>query len=214
MLANVYLHFALDLWFEKVVKAHCKGDALMIRYADDFGCAFRYRKDARKFFKILPKRLERFSLSVASEKTRLTRFSRFHPGMRGRIIFLGFETYWTNGQQGKVRVMQHTARKKSHGVCRRIKDWIKANRHLKGRGFITALNRRLRGHYNYYSVVGNSRSLWRFFNWAVQCACKWLNRRGGKRRSFTWKVFSAAIERLGIARPKLPVSTKRHRVFS
>ncbi len=214
VLANVYLHFALDLWFEKVVKAHCKGDAMIIRYADDFVCAFQYRKDAIKFFKVLPKRLGKFDLSVAPEKTALMRFSRFHPSRRRRIIFLGFETYWTKDSKGMVRVMQRTARKKLQGACRRIKDWIKENRHLKGIKFIRALNRRLRGHYNYYSVVGNLRSLWRFYSWAVECAFKWLNRRGGKRKSFTWKAFSRAIERLGLVKPKLPVATKRHRVFS
>ncbi len=214
VLANVYLHFALDLWFEKVVKAHCKGDVLIMRYADDFVCAFQYRKDAIKFFKVLPKRLAKFDLSVAPEKTRMMRFSRFHPSRRKRIIFLGFETYWTKDQKGMPRVMQRTARKKLQGACRRIKDWIKGNRHLKGIKFITALNRRLRGHYNYYSVVGNLRSLWVFYGWAVKCAFKWLNRRGGKRKSFTWPAFNRAIERLGLARPKLPLGTKRHRVFS
>ncbi len=190
ILANIYLHFALDLWFEKVVKSHCNGDALIIRYADDFVCAFRYRRDARRFFKVLPKRLGKFKLSVAPEKTGLMRFSRFHPGISRRIIFLGFETYWTIDLKGMARVMQRTARKKLQGACRRIKDWIKENRHLKGIKFITALNRKLRGHYNYYSVVGNLRSLWRFYSWAIECAFKWLNRRGGKRKSFTWKAFS------------------------
>jgi RNA-directed DNA polymerase len=214
VLANIYLHFALDLWFEKVAKAHCKGDALIMRYADDFVCAFQYHKDAIEFFKTLPERLVKFDLSVAPEKTGLMRFSRFHPSRSRRIIFLGFETYWSKDLKGVVRVMQRTARKKLHGACKRIKDWIKENRHLKGIKFITALNRRLRGHYNYYSVVGNFRSLWRYYGWAVQCAFKWLNRRGGKRKSFTWKAFSRAIERLGLVKPKLPVATKRHRVFS
>ena len=214
VLANVYLHFALDLWFEKVVKTHCQGDVLIMRYADDFVCGFQYRKDAIKFFKVLPKRLAKFGLSVAPEKTGMMRFSRFHPSRRRRIIFLGFETYWTKDQKGLPRVMQRTACKKLRGACKRIKDWIKGNRHLKGLKFITALNRRLRGHYNYYSVVGNLRSLWVFYGWAVKCAFKWLNRRGGKRNSFTWTAFSRAIERLGLARPKLPLATKRHRVFS
>jgi len=214
VLANIYLHFALDLWFEKKVKAHCKGAAMIIRYADDFVCAFQYRKDAIKFYKVLPKRLDKFELSVAPEKTGWMRFSRFHPSRRRRIIFLGFETYWGKDQKGMARVMQRTARKKLQGACRRIKDWIKRHRHLKGIKFITALNRRLRGHYNYYSVVGNSRSLWRFYSWAVECAFKWLNRRGGKRKSFTWKAFAIAIKRLGLAKPKLPVATKRCRVFS
>ena len=214
VLANIYLHFALDLWFKKVVRAYCQGAALIIRYADDFVCAFQYRKDAIKFFRALPKRLAKFDLSVAPEKTGMMRFSRFHPSRRRRIVFLGFETYWSKDLKGMPRVMQRTARKKLLSACRRIKDWIKKNRHLKGIKFITALNRRLRGHYNYYSVVGNFRSLWVFYGWAIQCAFKWLNRRGGKRKSFTWKAFSIAIERLGLAKPILPVSTKRNQVFS
>ena len=170
--------------------------------------------NAIKFFKVLPKRLGKFDLSVAPEKTGLIKFSRFHLSRRRRIIFLGFETFWAKDQKGMPRVMQRTARKKLQGACSRIKDWIKQNRHLKGIKFITALNRRLRGHYNYYSVVGNFRSLWKFYGWAVKCAFKWLNRRGGKRKSFTWKIFLKAIERLGIAKPKLPIATKRHRVFT
>ncbi len=150
VLANVYLHYALDLWFEKVVKAHCQGEALLIRYADDFVCAFQYREEAEKFFKVLAKRLNKFGLAVAPEKSGLMRFSRFHPSRSRRIEFLGFEMYWTHDQKGKVRVMQRTARKRLQGACRRIKDWIKQNRHLNGIKFIKALNRRLRGHYNWY----------------------------------------------------------------
>ena len=202
VLANVYLHFTLDLWFEKVVKAHCKGDALLLRYADDFVCAFQYRSDARRFFDVLPKRLAKFGLSVAPEKTQLMRFSRFHPSRSRRIVFLGFETYWSHDQNGLVRVTQRTARKKLQSASWSIKGWIKQNRHLKGIEFITALNRRLIGHYNYYSVVGNARSLWRFYGWAVKCAFKWLNRRGGKKRSFGWKVFLSAIERVGACKAK------------
>jgi group II intron reverse transcriptase/maturase len=214
VLANVYLHFALDLWFEKIVKAHCDGDAMIIRYADDFVCAFQYHRDAVKFFRVLPKRLGKFCLSVTPEKTGMMRFSRFHPSRRKCIIFLGFETRWVQDKKGLARVMQRTARKKLQGACRRIKDWIKKNRHLKGMSYIKALNRRLRGHYNYYSVVGNLKSLRRFYNWAVECSFKWLNRRGGKRKSFSWKDFSRAIKRLGLAKPKLPLPTKRHQVFS
>jgi len=214
VLANIYLHYVLDLWFEKIVKADCRGDAMVLRYADDFVCAFQYREEAQGFFRVLPERLKKFNLSVAPEKTRVVRFSRFHPGMRRRFVFLGFETYWTADQQGNVRVMQRTARKRLQSACRRIKEWIKENRHLKGSYFITALNRRLRGHYNYYNVCGNVSSLWRFYGWAVKCSYKWLNRRGGKRKTFTWPVFNKAIERLGIAKPEMIIFKREHRVFT
>lgn len=109
--------------------------------------------------------------------------------------------------------MQDTAFKIFTG-CRRIKEWIRENRHLKRAEFIKALNRKLQEHYNYYNVPGNLESLWRFYRWAVECSFKWLNRRGGKRKSFSWKVFANAIERLRIAKPKLEMVNRRHRVFA
>src|SRR5207244_13614248 len=90
ILANVYLHYVLDLWFEKVVKPRCEGEALLCRYADDWVCAFRYREDAERLYRVLPKRLEKFNLEVAPEKTRQLRFSRFHPSMHRRVTFLVF----------------------------------------------------------------------------------------------------------------------------
>ena len=163
---------------------------------------------------MLPKRLEKFGLEVASDKTRLLRFSRFHPRMKRRFTFLGFELYWFEDRQGVPRVMRRTAPKKLQACCRRIKEWIRSNRHLKGRQFVVALNRRLRGHYNYYGLRGNSRSLSRFFYWATICSFKWLNRRGGKRRSFTWKAFTRALKRLGIAYPRITEQKRRHVVFA
>ena len=180
VLANIYLHFGLDLWFLKRVKAHGRGESFILRYADDFICAFRYCEDAERFYGELPNRLDKFNLSIAPEKTNMIRFSRFHPGIDRQIIFLGFETYWMKDSDGTVKVKQRTSRKKLQGACNRIKEWIKTNRHLKGADFIKALNRKLQGHYNYYNVPGNLKSQWRFYNWAVDCAFKWLNRRGGK----------------------------------
>ena len=214
MLANLYLHHVLDLWFDRVVRSKCRGEVLLCRYADDFVCAFRYEGDAREFFEALPKRLAKFGLAVAEEKTRIVRFSRFHPSLKRRVSFLGFELYWFRDRQGKPRVNRRTARKKLQGACRAIKEWIKANRDLSGKEFIRGLNRRLVGHYNYFGLRGNSRSLWRFYQWAVECAFKWLNRRGGKRASFTWAVFHRALQKLGIAKPRITEPSCVHRVFA
>lgn len=213
VLANVYLHYALDLWFTKVVKPRCRGEAMLCRYADDWVCAFRFRDDAERFYRVLPERLEKFNLEVAPDKTRLLRFSRFHPSKKRRFTFLGFEFYWVPDRQGVPRVKRRTARKKLQAACRRIKEWIKLNRHLPGREFFRRLNARLRGHYNYYGLRGNSHSLKRFFDWAMQCAFKWLNRRGGKRKSYTWKLFNQILDRVKIARPRI-TEVKRRRVFA
>jgi group II intron reverse transcriptase/maturase len=209
VVANAYLHYVLDLWFEKVVKPRCTGEALLCRYADDWVCAFRFREDAERFYRVLPKRLEKFNLRLAPDKTRLLRFSRFHPSMRRRFTFLGFEFFWKEDRKGTPRVMRRTARKRLQGACRRIKEWIQSSRHLLARDFFDGLNRRLRGHYNYYGVHGNSRSLYRFFDWAKQCTFKWLNRRGGKRRSFTWGRFTQLLELVQIAKPRITELSRR-----
>lgn len=212
VLANVYLHYALDLWFEKVVKPHCRGEALMCRYADDWICAFRYRDDAERFDRVLAKRLGKFGLVLAPEKTRLLRFSRFHPSRRRRLTFLGFEFYWFEDRQGVARVMRRTAPKKLQAACRRIKIWIKGNRHLPGREFFRRLNAWLRGHYNYYGLRGNYRSLKRFYDWGIECTFKWLNRRGGKRRSFNWTSFIQALDRMKVMRPCITEVKRRRKV--
>ena len=213
VLANVYLHYALDLWFERRVKPGCRGEALISRYADDFVCAFRFREDAERFYKMLPDRLSKFKLEVAPEKTRVLRFSRFHPTRRRRFTFLGFEFYWEADREGVVRVKRRTARKKLQGACRRIKEWIRENRHLPGKEFFRRLNARLRGHYNYYGVRGNSLSLYRFFKWAMECTFKWLNRRGGKRKSFNRRRFYEILELVNIAKPLIRKDNRR-RVFA
>lgn len=213
VLANIYLHYALDLWFERKVKRHCRGEAIVSRYADDFVCAFRYQDDAERFYRVLPKRLEKFRLEVAPDKTRRLRFSRFHPSHKRRFTFLGFEFFWARDRQGVSRVKRRTAPKKLQGACRRIKEWIVESRHEPGRAFFRGLNRRLRGHYNYYGLRGNSDALYRFYSWTITCTFKWLNRRGGKRSSFTWESFTDMLERVGIAKPRITEVAKR-RVFA
>ena len=209
VLANVYLHFALDLWFEKVVKPQCDGDAMICRCADDWVCAFQLRDDAKRFYRELPHRLAKFHLETAPEKTNLLRFSRFHPGMERRFTFLGFEFFWIRDRQREPRVKRRTARKKLQGACRRIKAWIKSNRHLPGGEFFKGLNKRLVGHYNYYGVRGNHLSLKYFFEVAREYTFKWLNRRGGKRQSYGWQQFDQLLDRVKIAWPRITEFPRR-----
>jgi RNA-directed DNA polymerase len=213
VLANAYLPYAVDLWCAKVVKAHGRGAALLCRYADDWGCAFRYPDDAERFYRVLPKRWEKCNLQVAPEKTRLRRFSRFHPSRQRRCTLLGCEFFWRPDRHGVPRVTRRTARKKRQAACRRIKEWIKQHRHLPGREFFQRLNARLRGHYKYYGVRGNTRSLYRFFNWAMDCTFTWRNRRGGKRKSFTWEQCTQVLDRVKRARPG-STEVKRRRVYA
>ncbi|MCP5087648.1 MAG: group II intron reverse transcriptase/maturase [Rhodobacteraceae bacterium] len=214
ILVNVYLHYALDLWFERIVKPRCSGQAILIRYADDYVCAFQYRNDAHRFYRVMPQRLEKFGLQVAPEKTRILRFSRFHPGLRRRFAFLGFELYWNRDRRGDLRVMKRTARKKMQQAKQRMKRWIRANRHLPGRQFIKELNRKLVGHYNYFGLRSNEKALGSYFTFTIRCAFKWLNRRGGKRRSFNWAEFKIALKKLGVALPRIVEKQRQHVVFA
>jgi len=205
----VYLHYALDIGFEKVVKPHCRGEALLCRYADDWVYAFRLQEDAERFVRVLPTRLGKFHLQVAPEQTHLHRFSRLHPSQKRRVTFLGFECFWMPERHGVPRVMWRTARKKLQAACQRLTAWIKQHRHLPGRAFFQRLHARLRGHYNYYGVRGNSHSLHRFFHWAMDCTFEWLNRRGGKRRSYTWEQFTRVLDRVKRARPRITEVPRR-----
>jgi group II intron reverse transcriptase/maturase len=213
VLANVYLHHVLDLWFDRVVKPRCKGEAWMIRYADDYVCAFQYKSDAKRFYRAMPKRLEKFNLEVALEKTALKRMSRFKPGLSSRIEFLSLELYWDRDWSGELRVMKRTAPKRLQAAKRKIKGWIKANRHLRGRQFIVGLNRRLVGHYNYFGLHSNQKALKSFYDTAITSAFKWLNRRGGKKSSFNWSQFKVALKRLGVAEPVITEKQRECAIF-
>jgi len=158
VLAQASLPEAMDLWCAKVVKAHGRGDALLCRDADDWGCAFRYQDDAERFYRVLPKRVEKCKRQVAPEKTRLLRVRRLHPGRQRRVTFRGFELFGMADRHGVPRVKRRTARKKLQAACRRIKEGIKQHRHLPGPGCFQRLNARVRGHYNSYGVRGNSRA--------------------------------------------------------
>ncbi len=213
ILSNLYLHTVLDRWFQRVVKPRLKGRAIICRYADDWVCAFQYRNDARRFFSVLPKRLGRFGLEVEPTKTKILRFSRFHPSRkRGRTFtFLGFEFYWFKDRSGTPRAMRRTAPKKQQGAFRRMKAWLKAARHLPKKLFFTSLKRKLVGHYNYYYVRGNSRAVWSFYSETIKYAKKWLNRRS-QRKSCNWEKFLRMLEQAGIPKPRPTEKKRLHQV--
>jgi len=185
ILANIYLHYVVDQWFESGVKTQCQGRAYIIRYADDFVCAFQYQKEAEQFYRMLPKRLGKFGLKVAPEKTCIHRFSRFDPSRKRRFTFLGFEFYWESDTKGKPRVWRRTARKRLRASILACKEWVKTHRHYPLTKIIPTMIRKVRGHNNYFRAVGNISSLWIFYREAVKLLYKWLNRRS-QRRSLTW----------------------------
>lgn len=202
VLANVYLHYVLDVWFERVVKRHCRGRAMMVRYADDLVCAFQYRQDAQAFMQTLPKRLAKFGLAVASEKTRLLRFSRFHPGRSRRFSFLGFEFSWALDRRGEPRVHKRTDPKRLRRSLSALSERARAARHLPLRRYFEVLSSKLRGHFGYFGVPGNSCMLKAFHAEALRIALKWLRRRARKQGLNGWR-FYALLKVFGVPEPRI-----------
>jgi RNA-directed DNA polymerase len=193
VLANIYLHYGVDHWFERVVKQQCRGQAYIIRYADDFVCAFQFRKEAEQFYRFLPERLAKFGLQVAPEKTCIHRFSRFHPSRKRRFTFLGFEFYWEADTKGVPRVWRRTSRQKLRVSIKACKEWVKSHRHYPLPKLMLTMKRKVNGHYNYFRAVGNVSSLYLFYREAVRLLHKWLNRRS-QRRSLTWAQLKRVLE--------------------
>jgi len=205
VLANIYLHYVLDLWFERRVKRHCRGQAMLIRYADDFVCAFQYESDARRFYEELPERLGKFGLSVAPEKTRIVRFTRFEPTGKNRFAFLGFEFRWGRSRQGKPIVKRRTDPKRLRRAIAAFTDWIRKHRHLPLPELMRKLRAKYRGTWNYYGLIGNGKSLQAFYYWTVRLLHKWLNRRS-QRPGMRWARLRMLLERHGVPRPHITES--------
>ena len=201
LLANIYLHYAIDLWFEKVVKPRCKGEAYLCRFADDFVCAFQYKSDAEKFYKALGKRLGKFSLELAPEKTRIIGFSPFFKD-KNSFEFLGFEFRWGVSRKGKNIIMRRTSRNKLRKSVANLTTWCKEIRRSRLNKIFQQLNSKLRGYFNYYGIIGNFSSFAQFYWQARQIIFKWLNRRS-QRNSFTWEEFKRLWSRFRVPKPRI-----------
>ncbi|WP_338034846.1 reverse transcriptase domain-containing protein [Lamprobacter modestohalophilus] len=202
MLANIYLHYVLDEWFENTVKTHCKGKAYLCRYADDFVCAFECESDAQRFYRVLGLRMERFGLEVAQEKTQLLRFSRQDWTRNGTFEFLGFEFRWGRGRWRKPALKRRTARKKYRASLASFRDWCRVHCRMHKDKFFAALNAKLRGYYNYYGIRGNYESLGDFFYHVTRMLYREMNRRS-QRRSYNWKGFAELIKVFKLERPRI-----------
>jgi RNA-directed DNA polymerase len=202
VLANVYLHYGLDLWFEKPVKRQCRGDAMIVRYADDFVCAFQYKQDAELFYRQLDKRLGKFGLAVSPEKTRILLFSKHALKQSGTFDFLGFEFSRGISRKLKPIIKRRTSRKKFNASIAGFTEWIKTNRNKKVSAIMTTVRARYRGYWNYYGVIGNCDSLKTFYYRTIRILFKWLNRRS-QRLSYNWSGFQELLKQFFIPAPKI-----------
>lgn len=202
VLANVYLHYVLDLWFERRVKKHSKGGCELFRYADDFVVAFGWRHEAETFERELKSRLAHFGLEVAPDKTQTLRFGRHGGGHNGRFDFLGFEFRWEKSRAGRPVVKRRTSPKKLRAAVARFTDWIRTHRHDPVRELMETVRRKYRGHENYYGLIGNSESLKQFTWQTRRVLFGWLNRRS-QRRSHTWTRFERLLKRFEVTMPRV-----------
>ena len=213
LLANIYLHYALDLWFEKAYRKSCTGVARLIRYADDFVACFQYKQEAERFREELGKRLGKFGLEMEPTKTKVMEFGRFavqNAKQRGErpqtFDFLGFTHYCGTKRDGKgFRMKRATARKKFTAKLKIFKEWLKKARTLKTKELWEATQVKLRGHYNYYGVTDNLPGIKRFGVEVEKLLFKWLNRRG-KRGCLNWQKFCEMLKRFPLPEPRIRVS--------
>jgi len=203
VLANIYLHFVLDLWFEQVIKPSCRGDVVMMRFADDFICCFQYHDEAQRFYNVLGKRVQKFELELSKEKTQIIKFTRFETENNKSFTFLGFEFRWGLSRIGKPLVTMRTSKKKFRLAIAGILIWIKAECSKLGtRVLFTKLRQKLQGHWNYYGVCGNYEMLRQFYHQVCEIMYKWLNRRS-QRKSCNWHGFSEMLKHFRIPRPRI-----------
>jgi len=207
LLANIYLHTALDAWWVRDVLPRLRGKAFLVRYADDFVIAFSNREDALRVQKVLPQRLERYGLTLHPEKTRLIRFESpadDGPGSESESFdFLGLTYYWGRTRRGTWTVKRKTAKGRFSRSLSRIKHWMRKSRHLPLHTQAKTLANKLRGHFNYYGVVGNWMALKRFHYEVKSLWKKWLSRRS-QRGDLTWSVMDRIFARYRLPPPRLP----------
>jgi RNA-directed DNA polymerase len=213
VLANVYLHYVLDLWFEKKVKKQCKGQAYIVRYADDFVCCFQYQSEAQEFFQALRFRLKKFNLEIAEDKTKIIPFGRFaekYAIQKGNskpatFDFLGFTHYCGKSKRGKFRMKRKSSRKKIQGKLKESKEWLRKNRNKNIHIIMDRFRRSLIGYYNYYCITDNILSVSNFKCKIEYLLFKWLNRRS-QRKSFTWDKFRLFLDKYPLPSPRIKVN--------
>lgn len=202
VLANIYLHYVIDLWFERIVKKKNRYGSYMVRYADDFICCFESEYEAKGFARDLKARLNKFNLELSEDKTKIIMFGRFAEsdskkdgnGKPETFDFLGFTHYCGRSKDGKkFRVKRKTSKKKSKASRIKISSWIKENMHQKATWLIKNLNRKLVGYYNYYGVTDNAKQIQSMRNYVIDALYKALKRRGN-RKKLPWRNFLKFLE--------------------
>ncbi len=210
MLANIFLHYVLDLWFVKRVQRRIRGECYLVRYADDFICMVQYRHIASELESMLRERFAEFGLSLHPEKTRTMSFGRFEranarrEGRRAETFdFLGFTHYCGLNRKGLFLLGRKTSGKKFRKTCTELYNWLRRIRNVMDiKDWWPVLAAKMRGHYNYYGVSGNWRMIANFGYLTHRAVYKWLNRRS-QRKSFTWANLTGYLAHYRLPRPRI-----------
>ena len=210
VLANIYLHYVLDLWFEKKVKPKSKGYMELVRYADDLVVSCENEEDAKEFLESLKQRLAKFGLEISENKTRIVKFGKkgWYQAKREKkkmesFNFLGFTHYCAKSRNGRLIMGHKTSKINLARKLKEIKEWLKTTRNrICLKDWWQILKAKLRGHYNYFGISGNYRWLSKF-EWAVnKLTFKWINRRSQK-KSMTWEQFMNYKQVNPLPKPKI-----------
>ena len=210
MLSNIFLHYVLDLWFERKIRPQLRGEGYLVRYADDYLCMVRYQEDARCIERALRDRFKKFGLELHLEKTRVISFGKYErenaekqKRRANTFDFLGFTHFCDKSRKGKFIVGRKTSRKKFRMKCKDMNQWLKAVRNAdKVKKWWPILAAKLGGHYQYYGVSGNMRAVRRYYYLTKRLTYKWLNRRS-QRNSFNWENFEEYLKHYPLPKPRI-----------
>ena len=202
ILANVYLHYVVDLWFDKRIIRQCNDFAGMVRYADDMVFCFGREQDARQFYATLKERLAGFGLELSEEKSKILRFHAGTAEREEQFDFLGFTFQWGRARNGKWIVKRRTSKKAMKVKTQNVKRWLKVNMHLPISILIPRLNAKLVGHYRYYGIRGNYQSIASFYRYVFLQVKRTLKRRSQKDKT-NWERFLLLMEYYPIASPRI-----------
>jgi group II intron reverse transcriptase/maturase len=210
ILSNIYLHYILDLWFERKLKKSLKGFAELIRYCDDFVIGCQYEWEAEEILAELKERLKKFGLEVSEEKTRIVEFGRFareraeKRGVKaGTVEFLGFTHFCATSRSGRFIVGRRTSGKRFRAKLVAMNQWLKGVRNMIALAdWWRVLRWKLNGHYQYYGVTGNWRGISRFYQEVLRMTYKWWNRRSQK-RSGDWEEFQRRLQWNPLPKPRI-----------
>ena len=210
MLANIFLHYVLDTWFEKTVKNHVIGFCEIVRYADDFVCVVRYANEAKRIERGFQNRFNKYGLEIHATKSQNISFGRFERENAGKqsrrpntFDFLGFTHYCDKSRKGRFKVGRKTSRKKYSVKCKAMNAWLKAIRNqVKTKEWWKILKAKLRGHFQYYGVSENYDGIMRFYKFTIRMVRKWLNRRSQKRK-MSWDKYNNYLDHYPLPKPRI-----------